>query len=755
MRGWKILFIVGVIFLVGGLCSIGSTAIGTEKSAISQQANMASISVASELPQLFMAQILASVQKTHKKAHIINLNHLACGCGNVQRASVEFAEVEILLSGKYNLAANDSLMAMASCSGPYSFGENNDPVIIPDYPGYFDPFAIGLSPITISGPSGRVNCIEVHYEIVHSWVGDLEVVLTNEDFSQPHYLWSNKGGSADSISETEAGITAFNGETVNQTWYLLAVDTFGGDSGYIDSWWIKVYYEQSAPPANDDCANAIAIEEAVPYEGNTIGATGDYQSGWGDANDVNDVWHSFTLNSTGLVKISLGGSTFDTTLAVFDQCGGTELASNDDSCEDYTSEIQMLMTAGNTYFIRVAGFDYDQGDYTLTVTSSPALLPAEPDKLSPVDGAVDVQTDTILSWHCTIAAAKQVQDNSAAETSSKNTMRYETIYGKDDRVDEYNVMDVNILAVGDSTAILVLRSDLVKNSDGTFSLPRETFAEWYFQMTGWLLCPDEPFRNQPAPGSCSGFLVAPDIIVTSGHCLCPQEISQYAFVFGFVMTDPNTAVLKINESNIYYCKEIIAHQEGFPDWDLIRLDKEVTGHNPLPLRHTGIIPDGQSILNIGYPWGLPRKYTAGATVLDNTTSAYFQANLDLYSGSSGAAVFNADTLVVEGIVFAGPEDFVEDGPCDRSKVCPDTGCYEEELHLEYIARVTEFSPLIPTFDVYLGTNPNKLNLVCPDDLVPWCVPCPLQAGKTYYWKVVAGNCYGQTEGPVSSFTTVK
>jgi len=88
-------------------------------------------------------------------------------------------------------------------------------------------------------------------------------------------------------------------------------------------------------------------------------------------------------------------------------------------------------------------------------------------------------------------------------------------------------------------------------------------------------------------------------------------------------------------------------------------------------------------------------------------------------------------------------------------VCPDTGCSEDELHLEYIIRVTEFSPLIPAFDVYLGTDPNQLNLVCPDDLVPWCDPRPLQAGKTYYWKVVAENCYGQTEGPVSSFTTAE
>lgn len=90
-------------------------------------------------------------------------------------------------------------------------------------------------------------------------------------------------------------------------------------------------------------------------------------------------------------------STFDTTLAVFDQCAGNELACNDDLCDDPNSEIIMLMTGGNTYLVRVAGFDGATGNYTLTVTTNLALLPSEPNSPSPVDGAADVPADTILS----------------------------------------------------------------------------------------------------------------------------------------------------------------------------------------------------------------------------------------------------------------------------------------------------------------------------------------------------------------------
>lgn len=132
-------------------------------------------------------------------------------------------------------------MPLASCSGTYSYGENDDDVDIPD-----DDSGWAYSDIYISTapPSATVTCIDVHYEIIHSYVGDLIVDLTNEDLSKEYNLWENEGGGASNINETVNGITTFNGELVNQLWTLWALDTFPYyDSGYIDYWWIKVYYE--------------------------------------------------------------------------------------------------------------------------------------------------------------------------------------------------------------------------------------------------------------------------------------------------------------------------------------------------------------------------------------------------------------------------------------------------------------------------------------------------------------------------------
>jgi hypothetical protein len=59
-----------------------------------------------------------------------------------------------------------------------------------------------------------------------------------------------------------------------------------------------------------------------------------------------------------------------------------------------------------------------------------------------------------------------------------------------------------------------------------------------------------------------------------------------------------------------------------------------------------------------------------------------------------------------------------------------------------------------TYDVYLGTSPGSLSLVCADSPVPTCDPGSLACCTTYYWKVVAKNCCGLTEGPIWSFVTV-
>ncbi|MFQ6003368.1 MAG: hypothetical protein ACE5KJ_06435 [Candidatus Zixiibacteriota bacterium] len=119
------------------------------------------------------------------------------------------------------------------------YGYNDTDYDIPDNNGWV------YSPITIStAPGGAtVTSIDVCYDIIHTYVGDLIVDLTDQDLTYEYTLWDREGGSGDNIDECDSNITLFNGELVNQTWYLWAMDCAPGDTGYIDCWEIWIWYE--------------------------------------------------------------------------------------------------------------------------------------------------------------------------------------------------------------------------------------------------------------------------------------------------------------------------------------------------------------------------------------------------------------------------------------------------------------------------------------------------------------------------------
>lgn len=124
-----------------------------------------------------------------------------------------------------------------------------------------------------------------------------------------------------------------------------------------------------SPPPNDLCTDCIRVLTDVPYQGRTRAATGTDISSCA-LNDTLDAWNCWTADCTGRVSITTCGSSFDTTLAVYDACGGAELACDDDGCPFSPlnrSKVTLDVTEGTTYYIRVAGYDGLSGNYTLNV----------------------------------------------------------------------------------------------------------------------------------------------------------------------------------------------------------------------------------------------------------------------------------------------------------------------------------------------------------------------------------------------------
>ena len=109
------------------------------------------------------------------------------------------------------------------------------------------------------------------------------------------------------------------------------------------------------PPNNDTCDGAIDIAEGV-HAFSTLTALTDGYSGCGG---YNDVWFRYTATTTHYAIIgTCDHAAFDTIVTIYDGCGGNEIDCNDDNC-GVQSSIAMMVEAGRSYIIRVAGWGPD------------------------------------------------------------------------------------------------------------------------------------------------------------------------------------------------------------------------------------------------------------------------------------------------------------------------------------------------------------------------------------------------------------
>lgn len=257
----------------------------------------------------------------------------------------------------------------------------------------------------------------------------------------------------------------------------------------------------------------------------------------------------------------------------------------------------------------------------------------------------------------------------------------DVIYGEDNRQDLYEVSNSLYRELAQSTAAMVDNRHFVKGKKaGTFDFPHANTL-----VDAMNLCSTENFSQQKAAASCSGFLVAPDVIVTAGHCYeaisTPEQVCKAnSWVFGYDLDNKSKNPAEgIPASNVYSCKKVVASQlNDTMDFAVIKLDRVVKGRVPLNFRTAGKISDKASLVVIGHPTGLPTKVSAGARVTRNSEKTRFSSNLDTFHGNSGSAVFDATTGVIEGILIQGKTDYVLSNPkqpdsCQVVNKCDNNG----------------------------------------------------------------------------------
>ncbi len=167
------------------------------------------------------------------------------------------------------------------------------------------------------------------------------------------------------------------------------------------------------------------------------------------------------------------------------------------------------------------------------------------------------------------------------------------------------------------------------------------------------LCPGEAFDDQPSLGACTGILVAPDLILTAGHCVESRaHCENLSWYFDYTLERTQGLRVELGEGSA--CAEVLERDRRL-DVALVRL-RERQARAPQPVSAESATPS--QVFLLGHPLGLPLKTTGPAAVTMYADDDW-RASIDAFEGNSGSPVFSMEGQLV-GVFVSGETDFVPD-----------------------------------------------------------------------------------------------
>lgn len=153
---------------------------------------------------------------------------------------------------------------------------------------------------------------------------------------------------------------------------------------------------------------------------------------------------------------------------------------------------------------------------------------------------------------------------------------------------------------------------------------------------------------------CTGFLVAPDLLMTARHCVAPPDGAVrlrrgYALFEYFRRTSGGNEARRIDLVGV-------VEENRQLDYALVRLAEETELITPLRLGHDHVRSQTQRLYVIHHPKTLPTQVTRfGCRVQAEADMApgVFAHSCDTYDSSSGSPIFAVDTDEVIGLHNAG------------------------------------------------------------------------------------------------------
>ena len=235
---------------------------------------------------------------------------------------------------------------------------------------------------TFDGPGHCMTSPNIWYRYTAVGAGEVTVSLIGSAFDTKLAVYAGAGcypgltamiECNDDFGNSLASQITFQGAAGQE--YLIEVGGYNSDE--IGAGLITIT-SQAKPPvgSNDDCIFATPVGDVTDLPFTTVDATFD---GPGLCLTSPNIWFCYTAPCTGDATVSLLGSSYDTMLAAYSDCGcaptsDKRIACNDDAAGgSYQSEITFAALAGKQYLIEVGGYGTATGQGVLNINCQGAV----------------------------------------------------------------------------------------------------------------------------------------------------------------------------------------------------------------------------------------------------------------------------------------------------------------------------------------------------------------------------------------------
>jgi hypothetical protein len=265
--------------------------------------------------------------------------------------------------------------------------------------------------------------------------------------------------------------------------------------------------------------------------------------------------------------------------------------------------------------------------------------------------------------------------------------RSRVVYATDDRLELYLAPTGALREFGRRSVVALVNDAALAATSGSEPTALFSAPSWQERRN---LCDAAPFAAQPAAASCSGVLVAKDLILTAGHCARNLDCGSVSVVFGYYYEREGEPA-PLSADDVYRCADVpvfeVPSLRGDVDYGFVRLDRPASADKrPAALAVAATPVDATAPLYaFTFGGGVPLKLEPHVQVRDPRPYDldYFVAALDSFEGASGGPLIGEDGRVV-GVVSSGLDDYVPTAAgCVDVAVLPESEAAE---HVTYAFR---------------------------------------------------------------------